>query len=107
MPIMTSASIKRSPIITCLINYGGIITYLGPCGCLLTVNFNHFKSSRVRHNKVSWWHLVALFRVFSVFLGTGNYRLATGAQHLPGSAATLRLSFVYARRFIVEIELVR
>ena len=49
----------------------------------------------------------ALFRVFGVFLGTGNYRLATGAQHLPGSAATLRLSFVYARRFIVEIELVR
>ena len=49
----------------------------------------------------------AFFRVFSVFLGTGNYRLATGAQHLPGRAATLRLSFVYARRFIVEIELVR
>ena len=73
-------------MITCLINYGGIITYLDPCGCLITVNFNHFKSSRVRHNKVSWWHLVALFRVFSVFLGTGNYRLATGAQHLPGSA---------------------
>ena len=52
-------------------------------------------------------NMEAFFRVFSVFLGTGNYRLATGAQHLPGRAATLRLSFVYARRFIVEIELVR